>query len=767
MTHWQAIVSRSGLGAAPWWCGLALSLLALAPGVSNAQDVQPPRIETIEVGFNGVFKVGCWTQMLVRLGGGSESITGRLEVRVADTDGVPTTFHTPSNRPVGVTTQQTSTARLFIRPGQTGGTLRVRFVDGTGKVRAEKTYYSGPEPTESVIVGGLPSIDRVVVAMGPPVGLGELIRASSAATPDAGSTHVAQIPSPEWMPFEWYGYECVDTVVVSCSDASWFRPLPEESERIGALLRWVELGGHAVVFCGRNAAELIGPGGPLARLAPGKFSEMAPLRTALPFESYAGAEDSINRGRIDLRVPKLTDVEGLILAHDGPRPEDLPLIIRTRRKLGQITFLAMDPAVSPLADWPGRVSLLRKALAWPAPLVGAQETQNNAYAGQGFEDLTGQIRTALDGKFIGVEPAPFGLVALLVVGYIALIGPGDYFLVKRVFKRMEMTWITFPLMAVLVSAGAYWLAITMKGDQLRVNQVEIVDVDLASGEARGTVWTHFFSPRAESYTLTLTPRFADRAVTEQAETLTSWLGMPGPGLGGMQSGVAQAAIFSRGYQFDPTLTAIRRMPVQEWSTKTLAGRWTGNVGEPLRVRLQPDVEDLVAGEITNQSGIVLQDCLLFYGRWAYRLGDLAEGAAVVVDQSLQPRTIKTQLTSTSAGDVTSVDAAEDGTVEFDLYGADVARLAKLMMFFEGAGGRTYAPIWNRYQHFVEMSRLLNSGQAILLARVREVAGSQWNDGEQPLSSKSDLNWTFYRFVIPVKKARQITVPRPSNAQTRP
>ena len=77
-------------------------------------------------------------------------------------------------------------------------------------------------------------------------------------------------------------------------------------------------------------------------------------------------------------------------------------------------------------------------------------------------------------------------MAGLVFIYILWIGPGDYFLVKRLLKRMELTWITFPVMVLSVSLGAYLLAYHLKGDQLRINQVNLVDVDVETGLVRGT-----------------------------------------------------------------------------------------------------------------------------------------------------------------------------------------------------------------------------------------------------------------------------------------
>ena len=81
---------------------------------------------------------------------------------------------------------------------------------------------------------------------------------------------------------------------------------------------------------------------------------------------------------------------------------------------------------------------------------------------------------------------PFWLVAGLIVGYILLIGPGDYFFLRKVVRRMEWTWLTFPLSSWRWCAlGPYVLAYRLKGDQIRVNQIDLVDVDAASGRMRG------------------------------------------------------------------------------------------------------------------------------------------------------------------------------------------------------------------------------------------------------------------------------------------
>jgi len=744
------------------------SCIALAPP-AHAQSPKDPQISGLRLGFDGAYKLGYWTQAEVTLVGGDAPETGVVEISVPDADGVPTSVFTPPDRPVGLIPGQKTVVRLFVRSGQDGADIVVRFIDDRGKERAKRIFSPGTETAGRFFASGMPATNRLIVSFGADRSLSELARndRSDDSFNDAQTVRTVRLATADDLPLRWYGYEGVDALVLFSSRPEEFRPLAANPQRIEAIARWVELGGRLVIFCGAPAPELIGPDGPLAPLVPGKFDTLAPLRESTPLETFSGSADPVVRGQLDMQVPRLVDVEGRILAHAGNAPEDLPLVIRARRGFGEITFVALDPDAPPISTWSGRVGLLRQALQWPAERPDA-ESQAQRYPNQGNEDLVNLLRTALDRQFAGVKTAPFALVALLVIAYIALIGPGDYFLVKRVLKRMELTWITFPLMVLLVSVAAYWLAWWMKGDQLRVNQVEVVDVDLSTGLARGAVWTHFFSPRVQRYDLALAPSFAGQPLSEPGRPdpgagssptsdlrpptsqLVAWLGAPGYGLGGMQGQGGAASLFDRGYAFAPQLDAIAGLPVQEWSTKTLVARWSGYVGQPIEADLKLLNDNLLAGSVTNRTGVQLTDCVLMHANWAYQLPPLAEGAVAVVDKSVVPRPVRTVLTGATAGDDTGVRMAEDGSVIYDPASSDVARHVKAMMFFDAIGADAYASTPHRYQSFIDLSRLLAGDQAILLAR-GPAPGSNWTSGDAELASSDDRRWVFYRFIIPLKK----------------
>ncbi len=752
----------SRLTARPPLVVFASALLAIvtAPGVVHAA----PRIASVRIGFDGLYKLGCWTQLRVEVEAGDAAQSVRVEAVLLDTDGVPTKVATPPEPPLQLAAGETATAVLMVRNGQAGAPLVVRLVDEDGASLEERTFVPGREFQGSGVPSGLPAANKLVVTFGAGVDLAaELARTDQPPSTDLASRSVLVAAAAD-LPTEWYGYEGVDTVVLSGARPQQYQPHADMAPRIAALARWVELGGRVVIFCGATADELLAGGGPLAPLAPGRFTgELAPLVVATPLEVFASAAAPLTRTEVrTIRVPHLVDVEGELVAQGAGQ---LPLVVRTRRGLGEITFVAVDPEAEPFAGWSDRTGLLRQSLAWPAPPTAAGRGLDGASAA----DLTNQLRRALDQQFMGVQTVSFATVALLVIGYIALVGPGDFFLLRRVLKRMELTWLTFPLLIIGTSAAAYALAYRTKGVALRANQLEIVDVDVARGEARGTLWTHVFNPQVARYDVTLTPRFAGdsagtvkiRTENFRTQTLVSWQGVPGPGLGAMQGQRGLGSPFGRGYESSDDLAALHGVPIEQWSTKTLTARWTARVGPTIDAELRSRGPELLEGQLTNRTAVRLEDCVLMRSGWAYKLPPLDPGAVAVIDESLAPRTIKTTLTSRAAGDDPQVRVADDGTVILDALTTDVARIAKLMMFYDAIGGAAYAGVPHRYQSFIDLSRLTRGDQAILLARAPADAGSRWTltralAGNEPLRAESladaaaDRRWIYYRFVLPIE-----------------
>ncbi len=159
-----------------------------------------------------------------------------------------------------------------------------------------------------------------------------------------------------------------------------------------------------------------------------------------------------------LAVPRLGDVEGVVEV----RELDLPLVIRTARGLGQVVFLAADLDQPPLSRWSDAVAAGRP-LARPAHRSRLPPAEEHA-AGVtfGYSDMAGQLRSALD-QFRGVRLVPFWVVAAVLIGYILLIGPGDYFFLRKVVGRMRWTWLTFPAVVLVLQRGRLAAGLSAQG----------------------------------------------------------------------------------------------------------------------------------------------------------------------------------------------------------------------------------------------------------------------------------------------------------------
>ena len=190
---------------------------------------------------------------------------------------------------------------------------------------------------------------------------------------------------------------------------------------------------------------------------------MVGLRQTAQLETYAGSAIPVPlgvAGPAELRVPYLVDVDGAVELSEA----DLPLVVRSARGFGETTFLATDLDEPPLTAWKGRGMLIRRLLDQPAALADEESGRSRPLMHYGFVDAAGQLRRSLD-RFDGVRPTPFWLVVTLLSAYVVLIGPLDYYLVRRVMKRMVLTWVTFPLIIAAVASRLpiFWLGISREG----------------------------------------------------------------------------------------------------------------------------------------------------------------------------------------------------------------------------------------------------------------------------------------------------------------
>ncbi|MGA2059315.1 MAG: hypothetical protein ABSG67_02450 [Thermoguttaceae bacterium] len=705
----------------------------------------------MRVGIGERCKVGLWSPLEITLQGGGEPLSGTLTVTVPDGDGIPSRVLTPPNKPCQVLPGRQTTVPLYARIGQVTSEMKIEYIV-EGRVAARKFLDASINADQDHFIFPLEA-QPLVVSVGPTaLGIEDIPRIKD--MDQKRRPVVARVDDIGQLPASWYGYEGVDAVVLSTSQAELYRKLMPEGARPDALDQWIRMGGRLVLCVGSRADEVLAPNSALKRFAPGRLEKIVTLRQTGALEMYCGSSVAVPQegGKLAIQVAKLADVQGIVEAREA----DLPLIVRTPRGLGQIVFVAADLDQGPLGKWGDRPLLLAKLL--DLPLGRAQEpTDNAALMHNMYNDLSGQLRSALD-EFTGVRTIPFSFVALLIIFYILLIGPGDYFFLRKIVRRMEWTWLSFPVIVLVVSGAAYMLAYYLKGDQLRVNQADLVDVDAASGFVRGATWLDIFSPRMESFNLSVQPRLPDGRTDAGAQSWFAWLGLQGEALGGMNPRGANPTLWPEHYNFAPDLRAMLGVPIQVWSTKSFTGRWSASTSAFPQAELA-DQDQSLSGSITNTLSFPLKNCLLAYDRWAFELGTLAPGQAAILDQNVKRSELKTLLTGKKA---VFEEKYHQEITPYESTSTDVAYILRIMMFYNAIDGQSYTRMDNEYQTFVDLSDLLKTGRAILTAEgpnqsLEKYQGAALMRDEKPLAGPADRHITLYRFVFPVKREASTSV----------
>lgn len=761
---------------------VAIAVIVLGCGgtlvrIRSAQAEQPPSV-AVRVGIDNHYKVGHWTPVKVVARGLETTNAPRLEVVVTDSDGVETTAAAPFAKSTSDSNSWTATA--YTKVGRLGAPLRARLTGGDGTLVAQVVRPGAHDEAAAALVD-LPATGELLASLGSrSIGLREAYPERQESGSDLARRTI-ELAGVDSLPTDWIGYESLDVLVLSLGEGAVARALAEDTTRFAALAQWVELGGHLVILCSGDRAEsLAAEAGPLAALLPGDFVDVVNLTELGPLEHFAEPAPPIAvTGRApSLRVPRLSNVQGQIEVFAGRQPTDLPLVVRTARGLGEVLFVGFDLAAPPLAEWPGRRTLLQ-ALLRPIVVTGGPQDESQRIMARGYNDLAGALRQQIGRSFASSVPIPFALVAVLAMCYLLILGPIDYLLVRRWLRRPLAAWITLPLILVLFGAGAMGLAEWRRGaNGLTANQVELIDIDTTAGFARGTLWTTVYSPRANRYDLGLqlappfqaaAPSGSDAPLLPAGETgeassdgslppakvaISAW-GLAGRGIGGMHARGAELVAFENGYRYSDGAQSLERLPILDSATKSIIARWKAPAVKLFEADLT-EVQGLAAGTLTNRTGRSLHNARLLYEGWGYWLGNMADGQQIEVGEQLSARRAKTIITGSVLGRASAGSGQPAGTL-FLPERASALELLNLMMFYQAAGGLDFAQLPNRYHAFCDLSGLLKPGmgRAIFVAESTE-PDSRLVDKSSgaAIGDPGSHSAVVFRIVVPVAKSEE-------------
>jgi len=625
---------------------------SLAAGPPPAVTIENVRIGFASKAQGGQYKTGCWAPIRVDLKAGALPFQGILDVSAADDAG--TAVHTQFF--VDLKANEMRAISAFARPASRSDlALSVRSMAD----RKEKASWSGSlDPPYGPEV-------TFIISAGSPVGIAEMkdLPKYANALSANGNPSLVVVPATfdpsgnrDSFPSRWFEYDSAEAVVLD-TGANGLLEYLAQSNKSEALLGWVAQGGHLVISVGRNWQKL--SDSRLADALPAIPSGRVKLNNRAELEAFANSTHPLAG---DLQITKFEGWEargGVPLASTV----STPLVIRGTFGFGRITMLGIDVDEKPFSSWEDKKAFWDKAIDLRGRSGDASVLANQpvgAYVRPGSTDLAGTLHESLE-HFPGVRLVPFGWVAFFVFIYILLIGPGDYLFLRKVVKRMEMTWITFPATVVVVSALAYAAAYYFKGTELRINKVDALDIDQTSNRVhiRGTTWITLFSPQNRDYGLSIIPLApeieppssplapANQAKSSNVETIMTWFSAPDQNLGA-GGGMALGG-FGYGYATPGEVDELQGVRVPIWSTKSFLGRWTASSAvKPLDSDLVTVTGDRISGTVTNNLRRPLRQAVLICGRQVYTIGNLAPGQTVTISPN-DTKSLSAYMSGVAAG----------------------------------------------------------------------------------------------------------------------
>ena len=712
---------------------LTFASVCLASGAEKETSVSTDaalEASAVKVGVNGVYKNGFQTPVVAFWKGAAE----RVELETLDSDGTPfVVAKTPS-----AAENEAGRAEFSIVLPKATASLTLRCVAEDG-ASVERTFKPEARSSESAVVFNKPAsaANAIYLVVGDDkIGIQEAfgaLRWNEARRPT-----VVYVDSFAELPTDWRSYEAVERLILTTTRPEIYDAA--SAPKIAAIERWTERGGDVATLAGEKAIPLLKEGGALAFFSPGtKVADAAHEFRAVNSLSanLEGVKNLAMTGTKSspyLRVPVVSELKPNAVV--GMREAETPIFVERPVGLGTVAFFAADLSTPPFANWTGRGVLWGEILGVSG--VGASTASAPLYVKRGYRDISGQLRSAND-IFDGVRAPSFALALILSFVYLLAVGPLDWFLAKKAFKRPSTTWATFPAFVLAFGALAVWATSSTRPNAPRLNQVDLLDVDVESGVVRNVSWLGAYAPRDGRRDVTFAATDATwfgknaKFVEAPSATLTP-LPLAGDGVGGAEQRTFSPRVWDVPYSVatgDGASARLEGVPFPARSSKSFLGRWTGRLETPAIGDLFDDGVGL-RGSIVNPLDVPIYSAFVVYPGGAYSLGTLAPGETKLERSAirLEARRVLNEHRSSVPFDL----AERWDSSEYNAASRRVPYILRAASFYNLGGGIEAFGLEKRLQADVDLSDLIRCGRAVVFGTIVDPEAEKYRPREEKRTS---------------------------------
>ena len=697
-----------------------------------ATDVTPPQLGKPVVGWKGNYLVGRWTPIWVPVKV-PDSRSVSIEFTAVDPDGDRVSF---LSNPI-----QVNQGENLVE-----GLLKVGRLDGEVDVLINDTTLHGiPGRTDWLKPPLKPSI-RLIVTVGEPRGFDF----DSDSTNSGPGIRITAMTADE-LPTNSLAYDGVTSVVLA-------GPTELSEARSSAIRDWVASGGRLVISLANDPTIARRC---LMEWSPIKVAEQpVTVREFGSIEAFAGKNVRIPQAST-LSIPSLQFDVGEVLAAS----RSIPFLVRAPFGMGSVTVIALDLTTNPLSEWKGLSSFCSRLTVSDSRNNVSEKGVNKGtqLSSTGITDLATQLHAGQE-NFEKIQRASPWFVMGCLLSLLIVIGPIDYLIVHRVLKRPHLTWITFPLFAAISTLLASSFAIASNQSSYRANQLNIVNVDVATASARGRYFLNLYSPKTSQTSIKVQPLPLTPDSIQKQNTRVIWQGVPESTFGGMlrESGLENGARYQQ--QADGELTQV---PLIQWSSKELVGECVQQVEGLVESNLKASPTGSLSGTLVHRFSSPIEDWMIVYQNRVYRHLKTRDDSKSLplppkqiwrVEQpGVFQRELRPYLTGilTMATDRFGARSSSDVVRQksaYDPLSRDPLELVRILTFHDELGGDRYTGLTNNLLSDEDCSHLLKLGRAILFGRLNQSLAVIQQD-HQPL--EPDRQTSFVRLIIPVAKSGEM------------
>ena len=723
-------------------CKLSFSLPLSSAHFQPKQESTPSA--TVSIGFDGKVKLGKWVPIFISLDPSTSA--AKFEVENLDGDDTPVIY----KGPLLSDPKFPGRYQAWTRIGRTYGKFELRLLNAADDIIETRRFnFTGSDRTEEFIG----STQELVLTLEPQDLFKKSIESVSSLASREDARIIAALGEKSILPFNWLGYDSADAILMVTSDLERIDRISDV--QLDAIETWVKQGGTLILSAASNADRLLSENGRLARFCPGNFVGLGECNNSSRLETFCDSQEQLLPSKDDsIPIVRIEDVRGTVLVDTSNAKNRKPLIVKTAFGMGKVIFVTFDLDSPRMTEWIGFPKLVENLISGARTereTTSSTTSQGSSVSHFGYKDLIGQLRVPLD-RFRDVQFVKFAMIALLIGLYILCIGPGDYFLLRKLFKKMELTWITFPLVSLIFCGLAIGISRATRPDTIKINQLEIIDIDTINGEVRGSVWGNLYSPTGQTCSIGLDK--SHQLGFEIDSNLITWHGLPGNGLGGMTT-TANPGLLKTNYEQSfqigengQTLnTEIEDLPLQVSSTKPIFATWWASIEPESRVQLNRDPRlTQLRGRVNYKLPFKLKNCRLIFENWAYVLENpLNPGDTFDVQTGTTEKSLRSILTRKVK--LKKSDRSENSP--WDPTDIRVNRIADIMMFYQASGGMAYTNLSHQYHSFTDMTDQLNLHRAILVGEVDEPGAILKVNGKSALA-QYDQTTTVVRILLEVQ-----------------